>query len=1177
MTERRSRSITMLGAAAHGATVGAALLVCLAAIAVGVGAAVGYRPVVIQTGSMGTAAPPGSLLVARPERSVDLGDVLVMRTEGRATVTHRIVGIEQTPAGPMAVTRGDANPDVDPESYALGAEELTARWVVPYAGRWLSSIRSPTIGLALLLIVVGAFSFFALRRIWRVGPQLLPPPVRGTLVAVDLASTVASADSRRRPRALLTAAALGVMSVTGGTALSLYVGVDAVSANDFSTLPCFDARLGLVQKGQHISNADGPTTIPITAVDPAKSFLVFSASSNSNEPDDTIVMGELASSTSIEFTRNSDGAPPNDIVVEWSVVEYDCGVAVQRGRASATAGAVVDVPISSVDTSSSFALLSSSAVAGETVFDGDQMRTVELADSATLRVTSSTAIPSGVDLAWQVVTFDAGDASTQQLSATLTSTESTTTVALPTTVDPRSTAVFASVRWAGTGNDIGDRAVRARLIDGDNVEITRSIANDQVDVVIQVVEFTDGTTVRHGIVDFDPAETIEIVTIPPIQTSRSTAFSTVLTPSSASGGSTDASTDDVIGEAAARIRLVDERNVEVARSASSGAASFAWQVITWNGPGWANPDEPFRRRIDVDAGSVDAPTGYTTSLALDHASFVTEDLSTPGGDDIQVWYHNGAVWSELHRVLDDDSAWNATDTTIRFRTHELITANDTGSYWLYFGDDTPAAPLDDPSEVYLTVEGFDDGTLGVFEDRTGGTAWYDDDPWSRRIVLDIDGTGLAGAVTDQPVLVRITDPDLTAHAQVDGSDFRFTAADGTTALAHQVEDWDPGSDTLTAWVRVPSVASGTTTSIHLYYGSPNAPDQSEARTTWADDLAVWFLATDPTVDHPALDDESPNQRDGVALADAGTAVTPAGPGITLDGSLDRLESQPFALADAPFTLSTMFRADTLGSDVTLLSQGDPTSGGVFDLRLLAGSSAAQMRLDVNGSTVSLTGGTISTGTWHHLAAAWDRSTLTLYLDGSPVASTPAGGALARPGPVPVVIGGDPAGATTLDGTIGHAQLSDGAWSASQVQLASALMLSPTTAVTAGPPTAVTSFEHGSWSTRWPVVVNADNVAGPLDDYPLLVQFTAAEVGTAAQLDGDDLVFTAADGITRLNHMVESWDQSSGALTAWVRLPTLDDTADSTIYLYAGNATATDQQDLEGVWGADADLIVTGGS
>ncbi|MFK8026292.1 MAG: DUF2341 domain-containing protein, partial [Ilumatobacter sp.] len=652
--------------------------------------------------------------------------------------------------------------------------------------------------------------------------------------------------------------------------------------------------------------------------------------------------------------------------------------------------------------------------------------------------------------------------------------------------------------------------------------------------------------------------------------------STVMTPSSLSGGSTDYSADDVIGEASARMRFLDERTIEITRSATGGTASFAFQAITWNGPNWADLDSRFRQRIDVSAGSVVTPTGYTTPVTFDHAQLVADGLSLADGSDLRVWRHNGAAWSELHRVLDDASLFDDAATTFWFRTSEPIAADDSSTYWLYFGDDTPDPVLDDPSQVFLAVEDFDDGTLGIFEDRTGGTAWYDDQPWTRRIVVDIDGSGLSAPVTDHAVLVRVIDADLAAHLQTDADDVKFTAGDGATVLPHAIEDWDPGTDALTAWVRVPLVGTGVT-QLHLYYGSVDAPAQANPRAVWAGREVAFPLASDPSIDRPSLDDQSPAQRDGVALSDVVAAVTPAGPGMAFDGSLDRLESQPFALPDASFTASAWFRADTLASDVTLLAQGDPAAAGVFDLRVDSATGELVARVattDGGASPVSASGGALSAATWHHVGLTWDATSLDVFVDGVEVASVASSGRLARPGEVPLVIGADPGGAAALDGTIGHVEIDAGAWTADRFALASGLF--DGTRSSAAPSTGGAWFEQGSWAARWPLTIDADSVAGPLTDYPLLVSFAEPAIAAEAAVDGSDFVVTSGDGVTRLDHWIESWDDSTGQLVAWVRIPTLDGVTDETIYLYAGNATALDQQDPEGVWGDDADLVVTGG-
>lgn len=1164
------RALRLLFRGVLGACAG---VVCVAVVAVGVAAIQGYRPIVITTGSMGESAPPGSLVVARPDTSVEVGDVLVMRTDGRATVTHRVVDLAEQPTGMVAVTRGDANPDIDPVPYRLGEEELTARWVVPNAGDWLLSIRSPIIGLTLLIGVVGGLVFLALRRIWKPGESLVPPEPGWIPPPPPPPTPQRVLVARRRKQTAAALVATGAFAVTGTIVYALYTGVDSVAANAFSTRPCFDARLGSVQTGQHTNDTAGTDVVPITVVDPSRSFLLMSTSSDSDEPDESMVAGRLASANTIEFVRNTNDTPPADIVIEWSVVEYDCGVSVQRGTEFFDGVASqIDVPISSVEPSSSFALLSQGTEAGSGAFGGADTAAIELTGPTNLRITAGSPPNVASPFSWQVITFDGADVVTQQIAASVTGTDSVVNVPIPTTVTPTSTAVFVSARYESPGINIGDRTLRARLVDGDTVELSRSVVNGELEVVVQVVEFADGTTVRHGVIDLAGSESVGTVSIPPVQPSRSTVTSSAMLGGGLGGGSTAHLVDDTVGEASGRFVLLDERTVEVRRDSTTSEASFAWQVITWNGPNWADLDAPFRRRIDVGAGSVVTPTGYTTPLTFDHASFVTGGLSLSDGSDLRVWRHDGVSWTELDRVLDDDTVWNAADTTFWFRTQEAIAADDTVSYWLYFGDDTPAPPLEDPSNVWLAVEGFDDGTLGIFEDRTGGTAWYDDDPWTRRIVIDIDGTGLAAPVVDAAVPVRVTDTDLTANLQADADDVRFTAADGTTVLAHQIETWDPGSDTLTAWVRVPNVAAGGTTQIHLYYGSAGAPDQAEPRALWADDRAAWLLAADPATDHPALDDESVGQRDGVALGDTAAAATTEGAGASLDGSLDRLESQPFVTPDAPFTASVWFRADTIASDAVLMSQGDPAAGGVFEIRVEP-TGIPEATVAIGGTPLNLFGGTITTSGWHHVTLTWDRSDVRLHVDGTEVATLPASGSLVQPGPIPVVLGGDAAGSTTLDGTIGHAQISDSAWTAEHIELTASALLSPGATVSGGSPSGGTWFEQGTWSTRWPVVVDADRVAGPLTDYPLLVRLTDAALGSAAQVDGDDLVVTAADGVSRLDHHIESWNAGTGDLTAWVRIPTLDDSSDTTIFLYAGNGTAIDQSDAQGVWGDDADLIL----
>lgn len=136
--------MTALRAAA--VTAGRAALVV--AVAVSVLAltlvAIGWRPVVLVSGSMSPWADAGDLVVAAPAAGEDVvvGDVLTVLWRGSsAPVTHRVVDIEQGEGGAVfAITQGDANDAPDIAVTRLdGQRVLRAREVVPGGGAAFTS------------------------------------------------------------------------------------------------------------------------------------------------------------------------------------------------------------------------------------------------------------------------------------------------------------------------------------------------------------------------------------------------------------------------------------------------------------------------------------------------------------------------------------------------------------------------------------------------------------------------------------------------------------------------------------------------------------------------------------------------------------------------------------------------------------------------------------------------------------------------------------------------------------------------------------------------------------------------------------------------------------------------------------------------------------------------------
>lgn len=1142
----------------------------------GIGLAQGYRPVVLTSGSMTPTAPTGAVVVARPVDQVRVGDILVMANDARATVTHRVVEIETSDDGtPYAVTRGDANAEVDAEPYPLEGEQLVGRWIVPGLGSALLWLGSPLIGLVVIGGAVLILTMSALSYIWSANdgegetaaaPAAGPSDRRG-------GRTPAVVGQKR----FAVGIGLSVLFGFTGLAWSLYLGADTVPGNAFSTSDCFDARLADVQTGQVVSTSDGVTAVTIAAVDPTSSFVTYSARSNSTKPGDSVVLGNLADATTIEFVRQTDSATPPQVVIEWSVIEYSCGVTVQRGSTVGNDTSVVDVAVSNVDPESSFVVGGLVAAPFESNFGNSDVAIVELVGADTVRFrTSGAAISSNQALSFQLVEFDnAGDVRTEVVTGTLGAGTAVQNLALSQPVALDASMVVASLATADGGSDIGQRMVRVRLIDSTTVEVQRAVSSDPLDVSVQVVQFLDGTTVQHGVVDLTPTVNSEAVSINPIDLGRSTVTSTVQIGGSLSGGSTDQVSAATPGEGLATARFVDPTTISIERRPTSSTASFAWQVVTWGGPGWADPDSPYRQRIDVDAGSVDVPSGYTTSVTIDHNALVTSGLSSGTGDDLRLWRFDGTSWTELDRVIDDNSSWNDATTTFWFRTEESIAATSTVSYWLYFGDLTPPPPLADPGKVWLLDESFESG-LGQFEDRTEGTAWYRADPWTRRIQVTVDGGAVVSPLTDQHVLVQVTDADLAANAQADGSDIFFTNAGGTP-IPHDIEAWNPSSGTLSAWVRADSISSGADTTLFLYFGAPDAPAQADPRSTWAGAGAVWNMSGDPAGPAPALDDRGPGNVDGVALGDTQRVVDGTGWSARLDGSTDRLEAAPVRLTDGALTVSAWFRANSLTSDLVLAAQGDPAVSGVFELGVDAtttpGTPVARAILNLDGSAVEVQGAVLSPATWHHVAMVWNGTSLELFVDGGSVGSVAASGAMPATRTTAIVLGGDPAGARTLDGDLGQVRLRSAATAAPQLAFEAANLISPAITVTSGPASTGTFRDQGDWTLRRPLLVSSDLADADVADFPLLVQLVDADLGAGAQNDGDDLVFTSGDGVTRLDHHLESWNAATGAITAWVRIPLLSSGVDTELFVYLGNPSAGDQSDPVGVWGADADLVL----
>lgn len=106
----------------------------------------------------------------------------------------------------------------------------------------------------------------------------------------------------------------------------------------------------------------------------------------------------------------------------------------------------------------------------------------------------------------------------------------------------------------------------------------------------------------------------------------------------------------------------------------------------------------------------------------------------------------------------------------------------------------------------------------------------------------------------------------------------------------------------------------------------------------------------------------------------------------------------------------------------------------------------------------------------------------------------------------------------------------------------------------------------AWTRRASIKVNHKMVAGTEDliDFPMFFDSQAFNL-SAAQPTGNDFLFTAGDGLTKLSHEIRGWDPAKCQLTAYVKIPRLSHRTDTLLFLYYGNPEAPNQEDREGVW------------
>jgi hypothetical protein len=116
----------------------------------------------------------------------------------------------------------------------------------------------------------------------------------------------------------------------------------------------------------------------------------------------------------------------------------------------------------------------------------------------------------------------------------------------------------------------------------------------------------------------------------------------------------------------------------------------------------------------------------------------------------------------------------------------------------------------------------------------------------------------------------------------------------------------------------------------------------------------------------------------------------------------------------------------------------------------------------------------------------------------------------------------------------------------------------------GYPSQFDPFEFG-WQYRKQITINHTQLISDQNNFPILISTIDADL-MKARADGGDILFMNNIGVaSKLYHDIDLFNQSTGKLVTWVKIPLLSSTTDTVIFMYYSNPSSLYMAYPEKVW------------
>ena len=412
----------------------------------------------------------------------------------------------------------------------------------------------------------------------------------------------------------------------------------------------------------------------------------------------------------------------------------------------------------------------------------------------------------------------------------------------------------------------------------------------------------------------------------------------------------------------------------------------------------------------------------------------------------------------------------------------------------------------------------------------------------------------------------------------------------------EIERWDWANEEANLWVKVPTIVSGTDTTLYLYYDATVSENttyvgdtgDSPAQNVWDGNfVGVWHMAQDPNGDvADAIKDSTSNTNHGTP---AGTMLTEdfvegkIGKAIAFDGagaSDDRIViADDNSLDITIFTLETIIKPTSVSSAFEVsqhLFYASGSDNGGYALDCAAGGEYGIHCLNDGVASVKFTDG--EENAWKYITGTYDDTDIKIYIDGILKNTNNAGASKVNPTQgVPALIGHS---ISSIPGIADEIRLSNIARSAAWIK---ATYYSNWDDFIVFQEEAPTTTWLTGWANRLQLTIDYTKINNILIEFPVnitlssgtgITGFDATAVFDELGSDANRKKIAITDSDDNQCYVeIERWDWANEEANLWTKVPIVRSDEDTILYLYydatvSGNTTYvgdTGEAAAQAVW------------